>query len=475
MNSMHCSNCQKEYTSGAICPHCNVDAVLHAGTVRLSEKLYNKGLHRLTSGDMSQGIELLSRSVSVNKHNITARNLLGLALYEIGHVGDALKHWGISQSLVEEENPAAQYITDARKNSRAFEAQNDAIQKYNQALTYLSQKSDDLAIIQLKRAVELNPRFIDALNLLALCHLIQNDRAKAAAAAERTLAIDAQNAVALNYLTVINPNRAKPSPRLIPKRGETQKNTPVPTYKAMNIQEKKAKNFRLDIILALIFGAACTFAVIYVLFYPAIHRQYANQMQGYQNRINAAEQARRDDASQHAQAILEKEQLLDDYRHEISNQYAANELLDRQIRIFHADNLYRDGNLLDAIDRLDGIDMTDIPRDLTERVEAIRASAYPRLFAHFQAEGVAASNANDRYKALVDFDMATRFRTEDTLPTANFLFAFGSLIANDEQLAGDETRRAQAIGLLEELRERFPNHMRNTTIALIDGLRALDE
>ena len=249
---MKCPNCKKEYREGTICPACNVDEVLYTGTVRLSDKLYNKGLSKLNNGDLSQGIELLTRSVSVNKNNVPARNLLGLALFEIGYVGDALKHWVISQSLLKENNPANQYVEEARNNSRALEALNDAVAKYNQALTYIKQKSDDLAIIQLKRAVELNPRFVDALNLLTLCHLIQNDREKAAAAAERVLAVDIQNTVALNYLTILNPNRPKQDTRKNQSRNSRQSSPDrrASYSRPTPVQEKRPRTFRFDIILA---------------------------------------------------------------------------------------------------------------------------------------------------------------------------------------------------------------------------------
>jgi len=441
-----------------------VDAVLHTGTVRLSDKLFNKGLNKLNNGDITQGIEHLSRSVSVNKNNIAARNLLGLALFEVGYVGDALKHWTISRSLQKDENPANKYIEDARKNSRALEALNDAITKYNQALNYLGQKSDDLAIIQLKRAVELNPRFVDALNLLALCHLIQNDREKAAVAAERVVAIDTQNPVALNYLSIVNPNRSKQASRRTQNRDGSARGTVVPTYRTMNIQEKKARTFRFDIILALIFGAACTIAVIYVLFYPAIHRGYASQIQGYQSRISDAEQARADDAARHFEAMSEIEQMMQDLVFELDAWQDRYDRQDRIIRFHQADNLFRDDQLLESINRLDNIDMTDMPRDLAERATAIRESAYPRLFTVFQTDGVAAYNAGDYHKALVDLEMALRFRTPDTNPSAPFLFALGSIYAEDE------ARHAEARELLTELQTRFPNHAPSRTRNMLDSL-----
>jgi len=466
---MQCPNCQKDCKENTVCPSCKVDTVLYKGTVRLSDKLYNKGLSKLNNGDLTQGIDLLNRSVSVNKNNIQARNLLGLALFEIGYVGDALKHWVVSQSLQKENNMAIGYLEEVRKNGRALEALSDAAAKYNQALIYLKQKSDDLAIIQLKRAVELNPNFVDALNLLALCYLIQNNRDKAAASAERVLSIDVQNTIALNYLSVINPGRTRPDTRRANlsrpgRKGSGAEKAPTARYKAIAVQEKKARTFRLDIILALILGMACTFAVMYILFYPAIDRQHDNQLQEYRGRLNEAAETREADAELHAQELLEMQALAELQSAEVAAWEARYDLADRVIRFHQTDNLFRDGQFLEAIERLDNIDMTGMPRDIIERAEYIREDAYPRLGVLFVTEGLAAFNANDYYKALVDLELALRFMPPTAARRAEFLFALGTLYYRDEE------RHAEARVILEELTERFPNHAPVRTRNMLEAL-----
>jgi len=444
-----------------------VDTVLYAGTIRLSDKLYNKGLSKLNNGDLTQGIEILNRSVSVNKNNIQARNLLGLALFEIGYVGDAFKHWTISQSLQDEDNPATGYLEEAKKNSRALEALNDAAAKYNQALIYIKNKSDDLAIIQLKRAVELNPRFVDALNLLALCHLIQNSREKAAAAAERVLEVDIQNTIALNYLSIINPGRGKLDARKgdMGRQGRKgQLKSQASSYRAISMHEKKPRTFRFDIILALVIGAVCTFAVMYIMFYPAIDRQHENQLQVYRNRASEAQQARENDAEQHemAQLAMGEELLLQGM--EIDAWEARYDLSDRTIRFHQADILFRENQFLEAIERLDNIDMAGLPRDLIDRAEFIREDAYPRLGVQFLNEGLAAFNASDYYKALVDLELAHRFMSPTAARRNEFLYALATLYARDE------ARHAEARVLLDELTASFPNFRPQRTRTIIDSL-----
>ena len=468
VSNMICPNCEKEHPKSKICPFCKVDSVLYMGIVRLSDKLYNMGLNKLNNGDLTQGIGLLNRSISVNKNNVQARNLLGLALFEIGYVGDALKHWVVSQSLLKENNPATGYVDKVQKNSRALEALNDAMVKYNQALQYIKQKSDDLAIIQLKRAVELNPHLVDALNLLALCHLIQNDKEKAAAAAERVLSIDIQNTIALNYLSIISPSRAKQDTRKHHGRnqgGRRELNTARGSaYKTAAMQVKKPRTFRFDIILALALGAAIAFAVVFILLYPALDRQHESRLQGYRTNLAAAESARLEDSERHSNQIDEIQRQLSEMRDILNASEAEFDLQDRIIRFHHADGLYRDGQLMEAIDRLDNIDTAGFAPDLVERAEAIRESTYPQLSAHFLSEGLTAFDNNDFYKALVDLELATRFMAPDTPRSAAFLFALGSLYAEDE------ARHAEARALLTELQERFPHHRPIARNNLLAGL-----
>ena len=91
------------------------------------------------------------------------REIFGLIYCETGRIGDALRHWIISSSLLPEGNAAAGYMAYLQKNAREMEKCNDAVRMYNQAITYLKQGSDDLAIIQLK-----NPLTITRISLMPI-------------------------------------------------------------------------------------------------------------------------------------------------------------------------------------------------------------------------------------------------------------------------------------------------------------------
>jgi len=61
-----------------------------------------------------------------------------------------------------------------QKNPAQLETVNQTIKKYNQALLYCRQNSTDLAIIQLKKVLSLNPKLVKGHQLLALLYMKEN-------------------------------------------------------------------------------------------------------------------------------------------------------------------------------------------------------------------------------------------------------------------------------------------------------------
>ena len=164
---MVCQNCGGEFRDGAICPFCGSDVKLMQMARSASLRQYNLGVSAAREGDYSAAIEALNRCIAFDKRNVVARNLLGIAYYLVGMPGNALEQWIISSSLQTENNPAAGYISSLQKNARTLEKQDDAVVMYNHALDLFANGSEDLAVIQLKKALDYSPNFVMGHNLLA--------------------------------------------------------------------------------------------------------------------------------------------------------------------------------------------------------------------------------------------------------------------------------------------------------------------
>ncbi len=201
---MICYRCNNEAGSGAVCPVCGADLSVFVKVRHLSNMYYNDGLQKAEVRNLSGAIISLKKSLRFNKYNIDARNLLGLVYYEMGEVVDALSEWVISKSYQQDDNIAGRYLEELRENRAQLDAINQTIKKYNQALLYCKQDSRDLAIIQLKKVLSLNPRLVRGHQLLALLYL-QEDRLEQAKKTLRSAGkIDANNTITLRYLKEVN-------------------------------------------------------------------------------------------------------------------------------------------------------------------------------------------------------------------------------------------------------------------------------
>ncbi len=177
--------------------------------IRLSNTLYNDGLKKAKVRDLSGAAYSLRKSLQFYKANIQARNLLGLVYYEMGEVVDALSEWVISRSLKPENNPAEQYLEVIQSNRAHLSSVNQTIKKYNQALLYCQQDSKDLAIIQLKKVLSMNPGLIKGHQLLALLYMEEGKYERARRELCEAEKIDTGNYTTLRYLREVNQRMQK--------------------------------------------------------------------------------------------------------------------------------------------------------------------------------------------------------------------------------------------------------------------------
>ena len=200
---MRCYKCNSILTAGDYCIKCGADVSVYKIVVKASNSYYNMGLQKAQVRDLSGAIIALKTSIDINKNNIKARNLLGLVLYEMGEVAGALAQWFISAELKPEKNVAVVYINKIKQNPNRLDTLNKAIKKYNFSLERVRQGGDDVALIQLKKALTMNPKLIRANLLLALLYMKKGDVERTAKVLKRVLRIDRNNTLALRYMDEI--------------------------------------------------------------------------------------------------------------------------------------------------------------------------------------------------------------------------------------------------------------------------------
>lgn len=426
---MNCPNCDMPVKHGSLCVNCGVDVVLLTKTLKLSDCLYNKGLADAKAGNYSGAIENLNKSVSYNKNNTLARNLLGLVYYEYGRVADALKAWIISASIDKEDNPAARYIGLVQDDARTFERYGEAIENYNNALSYLRQKSEDMAIIQLKKAIELNPNFIDAQNLLALCFLILKDKERATQAVDKVLSLDRNNPIAMNYYKEIHLGRSRNDISRREQRGPQSERQAAPSAPYLYAKPKKSliSAFHLASVLLFIVGVVCTFAYFSILVIPPMIEEQKTEIDTLNKTVesmtveNESALKEKDEAYE---ALQSQVQELANEKDELSLQFVRQEKIQK---VNTAYNFMRENRLEEAADILYPLDITGLPVDTVELYDSmVTTSVYPKVTQQLYNNGVSSYNAKEYNDAKYSLEKAMRFVTaDDNTSRANIIYQLG--------------------------------------------------
>ncbi|MDE5717077.1 MAG: tetratricopeptide repeat protein [Lachnospiraceae bacterium] len=265
---MNCYQCGCALSEHDFCTNCGADVALYKRIIYISNRFYNDGLERAGVRDLTGAITSLRQSLKFDKNNVEARNLLGLVYFETGEVVAALSEWVISKNMRPKKNIADDYINMIQTNQNRLDTINQTIKKYNQALTYCNQDSLDLAVIQLKKVLSLNPKFIRAHQLLALLYINNEEWERAKRELSKCLEIDTNNTATLRYLKEVDE-------MLLPEEGvksssRKKKSEEIVKYQSgnetiiqpVNIKEGRGVTSLLNLGIGLAIGIAIAFFLI---------------------------------------------------------------------------------------------------------------------------------------------------------------------------------------------------------------------
>ncbi|MBQ2276378.1 MAG: tetratricopeptide repeat protein [Lachnospiraceae bacterium] len=268
---MNCIKCGKPVLMNDYCSQCGLKQDYIKKAYNTSNWYYNHGLDKAMVRDLTGAMEDLKTALKYNKKNTQARNLLGLIYCEMGEVVSALGEWVISKHFQSEDNIADKYIRDIQNNPSRLETVNQIIKKYNQTLSYAMQGSEDLALIQLKKVLNLSPNFVNGHLLLALLYMQNNEHEKAKKALKKVLKIDRNNTLAIKYMKELG-EREIYGVRENVKREDTRDNkkadkreslrrdviVPSPTYEDNSSSRKHGFVY---LIVGILIGAVAAFCL----------------------------------------------------------------------------------------------------------------------------------------------------------------------------------------------------------------------
>lgn len=269
---MRCYYCGASLDFTDYCPECEADVRIWKKIYRMSNRFYNDGLEKARVRDLTGAVRSLNMSLRCNKANIEARNLLGLVYYELGETVNALSEWVISKSMFSDGNPASDYLSRVQKSAAQLENTNQTIRKFNQSLTYCRQGNYDLAVIQLKKVLSLNPRMVKGHQLLALLYMREERFDLAMRSLRHAEQIDTNNTNTMRYMQECR-EHLKANGKLKPQKAEEE----TVTYQSGNdIIIRPAKftdHTAVRTVVNLLIGAAIGVAVVSFLVVPGIRQR----------------------------------------------------------------------------------------------------------------------------------------------------------------------------------------------------------
>jgi tetratricopeptide (TPR) repeat protein len=412
---MICPNCGSNVSDKKrCCEHCGLDLALYTKVLKASNHYFNDGLAKAKVRDLSGAITALRNSLELNKKNTNSRNLLGLIYFEMGEPVDALSEWVISKHFQPEGNAADGYIGDVQNNPTKLENLNQAIKKYNTALSYAKQGSADLALLQLKKVISLNPHFLRAYLLVALLYLKGGENERAKRYLSKAGRIDVSNRTMLRYLREIE--KSTPQKESEPNVMQEEEQD-IPSIRPLSSYKEDKPNIMAYVNLVI--GIVIGIAIMAILIVPNLEKKYAGHKTGDTNQSAMTAQlaeknkeiaSLKDDKKSLDQKVKDLEKQVSDTSESsdaatvYDSLFQANELYMKEMKKGSSEQNFEDtGDLLLKVDpdKLDSESAKSLYKQITDEI-------FPKLSTDLFKKGndmyTDANNSGDadKYKDAID-------------------------------------------------------------------------
>ena len=446
---MFCYNCGCLLSEKDFCTGCGADVGLYKKIMYVANRFYNDGLEKAQVRDLSGAVTSLRQCLKLNKDHIDARNLLGLVYFERGEVVAALSEWIMSKNTRSEKNIADDYIEMLQNNPGRLDTYKQTIKKYNMALMYCQQDGQDLAVIQLKKVISMNPKFVQARQLLALLYMNSQEWEKAKQELERALRIDANNTITLRYLKEVE--------EMMPTEEEhTKRRREAVVYQSGNetviqpVGKKEAAGFQT--VLNIVIGIALGVGVAWFLLLPSQIQEVNSQANEKYKKVSEQLDAKTVEVNELTTQIAQLTEEKADLTNSLSAAQEANAAIEANTDLIEAALMYMN-KTQDELVIADALELIDQEYLANEASESFR-NLYNAI-----KEGIGAVVARESYS--VGYDA---FRTEDYDTAITHLARAydynpknGEALYNLGNAYNKKGETEKAVEIYEQVIELFPN------------------
>ena len=274
----------------------------------------------------------------------------------------------------------------------------NSIALYNKALDSLQMGSEDIAIIELKKAISLNPEFYEAVNLLGICYSYINNKSKAAEMFNRVIEAEKNSVMALKYLELLDEDE---SAQLDTKKQKKRKEKPNRRVKFQIYKNKYLSNIdpKKDVVKsAVCFAAGALIVLVLCLIFMRGGGVSSAELEKMENEKNML-------AQKNSELEEQYNKLNNDYNELQKNLDAANEYVDYYkvvLKLYEIDSLYRDGEIEKAADMLLILKTVDLKGDEKERFQTLYDRIMPQAAKKLFEEGTVLVNSGKKYSEALE-------------------------------------------------------------------------
>jgi tetratricopeptide (TPR) repeat protein len=272
----------------------------------------------------------------------------------------------INLKSIEENTPD---IPDDIKNS---------IILYNKALDSIRFGSEDIAIIELKKVLSMNPNFYEAMNLLGVCYAYTKDFDKASEVFKRVAAAESNGVKAQEYLTLLNSGHdTLSSPKTFKRRSIVQKSGTKSKVESVDTKpvSLESKNLRKGGIFRYVACAAIGALVVLLAMLPAIFGRSANEEA--LNALNAEKEVLNEKLATFESDYKMLEQRNESLQNDLETANASTDYYKACIKLYEAKDLFSERNYEAAADMLLLIRTVDFKEEDKERFDKLNNDVMP--------------------------------------------------------------------------------------------------
>lgn len=424
--NMNCPNCGAHLSfKTKICDRCSADVTTYRRLWSISNKYYNDALEKAKIRDLSGAIVSLKNSLQIDKTNTNARNLLGLIYHEMGEIVYALSEWVISKNYQENDNIADYYMNLVQNNQSKLHNVNQIIKKYNYALSQAQSGNLDVALIQLKKVVSMQPNYLVAHQLLALLYMQHGENEKAAKSLRKAQKIDINNTITLRYLAELglNPNavRIDKEMKKLQSKGKALEKAEEPKFFSPEPTLRDGKINKLS-FLYLVIGIVVGVLAVFFLVVPTMKKSISAE---FNSQAVAMGEEQTSMASEIQTLESEKEDLNDTIA-ELKKKMKKieDEAVDESVydNLFDGITLYANGDKDAAAETLIKVDISALEsKPAKELYNKIKEETFEAMSTKKYVEGSGYYNRGNYDEAVKSFELALKYNENN----ANAMYYLG--------------------------------------------------